>query len=98
MLVIFFFVVFAFAVVALRTEKQSNQLREIVQNEKVKNYQECVERNLNVDKLNRISDRIIEAEKHNPFIDDRLRQVRIDIYKDQKLVRADCGVNPSPGP
>ena len=85
------FSVLCFLILAGFMQVQQNGLRE--SNDRLSDYTHrmCEARKINTIKTNANWEALAAIERHNRFIDDRIRKERLNVYENAKLVIPDCG-------
>ena len=83
-LVMFLFVVMAFILLAVFNQNTADKLSADI-------AMQCQQRTVNVLKQNANWDAMAEIEKHNQFIDERIRAQRLQLYSKAKLTVPTCG-------
>lgn len=99
LVVMFLFVTIAFILVAARTEHNARANQHTNEVFQKASYNQCLSRNINVDRLNALYKGFIKIEKKNPFAKQspaakKTVEERIVLYKANLLTRINCGSQP----
>jgi hypothetical protein len=89
------YVLGGFVLVAMFTgagllQYQQRQLADLIDEQAVAAHQMCISRQVNTLKSNANWAALAVIERHNKFIDDKLRNERLAVYENAKLIVPDC--------
>lgn len=98
-LVMFLFLALCFTLLAVRSEANSRNIQANADRLDRAQYAQCLARNANIARANRLYAGLIQIEKHNPFATTSAEAkatvvARIKLYNDNMLVAVDCGAKP----
>lgn len=84
------FVLVALLLLAANLQRQTSQLDHLVEMQATTLRLMCTQRQANILKANSNWDALTAIEEHNRFIDDKLRNERLAVFRNAKLIVPDC--------
>lgn len=80
--------------IAVVQQRQQNEIKTSEHHIAVSTYVGCVSRNENVQRFNAAFDALSAIEESNPGTPADIKQQRVQVYNNSKLVPVDCGARP----
>jgi hypothetical protein len=95
-LAVYVFVTVAFVTLAWRNEVQDDKVNALVHKQAVDDYESCLARRANVERLNTLYAGLVDIERRNPFqfTSPRTIRDRIDLFTAAQLKPPNCGERP----